>query len=116
MEILATLYWTPGLLDRFERARGYNLLKYIPLLFQPSNNWNGIVPSYSEVFVSANSTSVNLDYRRTLNEGYQDYLTHLNEWAGRIGTQGFSAQPAYNLPLNMVVLCLVVVYHGLRAN
>ncbi|OTA67976.1 hypothetical protein K449DRAFT_364494 [Hypoxylon sp. EC38] len=102
MEILATLYWTPGLLNRFERSRGYSLLKYIPLLFRPSNNWNSIVPSYFEVFVSANSSSVNLDYRRTLNEGYQDYLTHLNEWATQIGTQGFSAQPAYNLPLYML--------------
>ncbi|GAD98073.1 RING zinc finger protein [Paecilomyces variotii No. 5] len=102
MEIMATLYWTPGFLERFEKARGYSLLKYLPTLFQPRNIWGSVASSYAEVFVSQNSTSVNLDYRTTLNEGYQDYLKHIQNWSEQIGIQGFSAQPAYNLPLDML--------------
>jgi hypothetical protein len=102
MEILATLYWTPALLDNFEKARGYSLLKYLPVLFRPDNNWGDASPTYAEIFISANSTAVNLDYRRTLSEGYHEYLTYINDWAKQVGTRGYSAQPAYNLPLDMV--------------
>ncbi|KAL1856677.1 hypothetical protein Plec18167_009116 [Paecilomyces lecythidis] len=102
MEIMATLYWTPGFLERFETARGYSLLKYLPTLFQPQNIWGRVASSYSEIFVSQNSTAVNLDYRTTLNEGYQDYLSHIENWSEQIGIRGFSAQPAYNLPLDML--------------
>ncbi|KAH1741406.1 hypothetical protein KXV22_003371 [Aspergillus fumigatus] len=41
------------------------------------------------------------DYRRTLNAGYQDYMTHFSQWTHRIGIQ-YSHQPAYNLPLEML--------------
>jgi hypothetical protein len=102
MEHLATLYWTPGLLDDFEKARGYSLLKYLPVLFRPDNNWGAASPSYAEIFVSANSTAVNFDYRRTLSEGYHEYLTHIDEWARQVGVRGYSAQPAYNLAMDMV--------------
>lgn len=102
MEFLATLYWTPGLLARFEKARGYSLLKYLPVLFRPDNNWGAASPSYLEIFVSTNSTAANLDYRRTLNEGYHEYLAYIDKWAKQIGMRGYSAQPAYNLPMNMV--------------
>lgn len=116
MEIAATLYWTPGFLEKFETARGYSLLRHLPTLFQPSNVWGSVAPSYSEIFISQNSTAVNLDYRTTLNEGYQDYLRYIEQWSKQIGVRGFSAQPAYNLPLDMVVLSSCCMYDHRHAN
>jgi len=106
MEILAALYWTPGLLERFEEARGYSLVKYLPLLFTMTNSWGGSVPPYTETFAygeyTADGTSIhNVDYRTTLNEGYQEYITHFVNWAHSKGLQ-YSNQPAYNLPMQMV--------------
>lgn len=108
MEIIASLYWTPSFLENFKDRRGYSLIKYLPLLFTGSNSWVGLIPPYSEQFVygnyTADGTSVhNLDYRQTLNEGYQDYITHFRDWAHKRGV-GYSNQPAYNLPLQMVSL------------
>jgi hypothetical protein len=106
MEILAALYWTPGLLEQFEKVCGYSLLPYLPLLFSPSNTWNGILPVYDEVYGLGNDTEIGtgvaqLDYRKILNDGYQHYLTHFLNWSHSIGVE-YSTQPAYNLPLQMV--------------
>ncbi|KAF2643404.1 hypothetical protein P280DRAFT_394111 [Massarina eburnea CBS 473.64] len=106
MEILSTLYWTPGLLARFNETMGYDLLPYVPTLFSPSNSWNGLLPTYTEVYVLGNDASPannarQLDYRKVLNDGYQDYVSHFQNWSHSIGMQ-YSTQPAYNLPLDML--------------
>ncbi|KAJ4354220.1 uncharacterized protein N0V89_005954 [Didymosphaeria variabile] len=103
MEILAALYWTPDLLNRFKNSSGYDLLPYLPLLFSPSNTWNGALPVYNETFAFGNSTNggesrYQLEYRKALNDGYQEYLEHFQEWTHVIGNE-YSTQPAYNLPL-----------------
>ncbi|OAG01255.1 uncharacterized protein CC84DRAFT_280989 [Paraphaeosphaeria sporulosa] len=103
MEMLAALYWTPGLVDRFKNTSGFDLLPYLPLLFSISNSWNGLLPAYNETFVFGNSTDsgesrYQLEYRKALNDGYQEYLEHFQKWSHSIGNQ-FSTQPAYNLPL-----------------
>ena len=106
MEMLAAVYWTPGLLERFEDSNGYDLLPYLPLLFSMSNTWNGMLPVYNETYVFGNYTKdgdsiYQLDYRKALNDGYQQYLAHFQQWTHSIGTE-YSAQPAYNLPLQAV--------------
>ncbi|KAH2751846.1 hypothetical protein KXW10_004681 [Aspergillus fumigatus] len=75
IEMLSSLYWTPSLLTRFEQDRGYSALQ--------------------------KDSACSADYRRTLNAGYQDYMTHFSQWTHRIGIQ-YSHQPAYNLPLEML--------------
>lgn len=106
MEILASLYWTPGFLDQFQQDNGYSLVKYLPLLFSLTNSWNGFILAYPEQFsfgdYTAEGTSVhNLDYRTTLNKGYQAYVDQFESWAHTKGLR-YSNQPAYNLPLQMV--------------
>lgn len=105
MEILAALYWTPGLLDRFQRTNGYSLLRCLPVLFSTSNTWGGFIPVYNDTFSfsggAATDNACQRDYRSVLNDAYQDYLAHFFEWSHSLGTQ-YSAQPAYNLPLQMV--------------
>ncbi|KAJ8195520.1 hypothetical protein LV157_002341 [Aspergillus fumigatus] len=82
IEMLSSLYWTPSLL---------------------TSNWNAIAPSYNEMYTLGNQkdSACSADYRRTLNAGYQDYMTHFSQWTHRIGIQ-YSHQPAYNLPLEML--------------
>lgn len=106
MEILAALYWTPDFLARFEQEIGYNLVKYLPLLYNPKNTWNGGILAYPELYqygeYTADNTSVHdLDYRTVLTSAYQDYINHFEEWSHARGVE-YSNQPAYNLPLEML--------------
>lgn len=107
MEFQASLYWTPGLLDRLRETLGYDFEPFLPLIFSPSNTFGGRgTPIYNETYGFGTDEDVtdspyNLDYRNVLNDGYQDYLTHFVEWAHSRGPE-YSAQPAYNLPLQMV--------------
>lgn len=110
MEMLATLYWSPGLLNRFKRMHGYELTPYLPLLFNPSNTWQSLLPMYDEVYGFSNDSIgdrnvYQLDYRDILNDGYQNYLSHFENWTHSIGAR-YSAQPAYNLPLQMVSITI----------
>ena len=104
--MLAALYWTPGLLQRFEKQCNYSLVKYLPAIFGTKNTWGGIFSPYDEVYSCGNLTTdgesvYNLDYRSVLNAGYQEYMSHFAEWADAKGLK-YSHQPAYNLPLQMV--------------
>ncbi|ROW04985.1 hypothetical protein VPNG_06978 [Cytospora leucostoma] len=106
MEITAALYWTPDFLSRFQKARGYSLIKYLPLLYDPSDTWNTYAFSYPELYQYGKYTPDNqsvhiLDYRAVLGSGYQDYIDHFEQWSHSIGV-GYSNQPAYNLPLDLL--------------
>ena len=105
MEIQAALWWTPGFAERFESARGYSIIKYLPVMFHASNQWNAFVSPYNVTYTfgayEASGGKYNEDYRRTLDECYRDYLAALEEWAETMGLS-HSTQPAYNLPLDMV--------------
>ena len=85
---------------------GYSLVKYLPLLYNPKNTWNGGVLAYPELYqygeYTADNTSVHdLDYRTVLTSGYQDYIDHFEEWSHARGVE-YSNQPSYNLPLEML--------------
>ncbi|KAI0475378.1 hypothetical protein GGR56DRAFT_510973 [Xylariaceae sp. FL0804] len=104
LEMQSALWWTAGFLDRFEESRGYSLVKYLPLVFQASNQWGGYLPPYNTTYnIGPYSTAANKwteDYRLTLEEGYGDYVTHYVQWGAEYGV-GLRNQPAYNLPLEM---------------
>ncbi|PSN71528.1 hypothetical protein BS50DRAFT_486722 [Corynespora cassiicola Philippines] len=105
MEQLAALPWTPGLLDRFQASYGYELKPHLPLLFSQTNIWGSIAPPYAEAYYFNTSTTTvpeayQLDFRKVLNDGYQDYISHFQKWTKSIGVE-YSTQPAYNLPLQM---------------
>lgn len=104
MEMVSSLWWTPDFFANFNRSRGYDITPCLPYLITPGNYWNGAVVPYGEAFAAENATfgdKCNQDYRTTLNEGYQEYLAAFETWAHGLGVE-YSAQPAYNLPLNMV--------------
>jgi hypothetical protein len=108
MEMQAALFWTPELSERFENNRGYSVTRFLPLFFDISNQFESELPAYNETWVyGRNGSSVRdavlADYRTTLTEGYQEYLSHFVNWSHALGVQ-YSAEPAYNLPLDMVRL------------
>ncbi|KUI65520.1 hypothetical protein VM1G_01214 [Cytospora mali] len=105
MEFLAALYWTPDFLARFEQKMGYSLIKYLPLLYDPSNSWHSTT-AYPELYrygeyTLDNQSVHNLNYRAVLGSGYQEYIAHFENWSHSKGL-GYSNQPAYNLPLEML--------------
>lgn len=107
MEIQAALYWTPNFLGRFEVARKYNPVKYLPLLFQKSTSFVASPGApYNTTFYldeseKSGQSKYLQDYRLTLNEGYREYLAALETWAQSLGIS-HSCQVAYNMPVDMV--------------
>ncbi|KKY13290.1 putative secreted protein [Diplodia seriata] len=104
MEMMTSLFWTPSFQQMFQEGRGYSVTQCLPFLITTQNYWIQAIAPYGEIFTSSNESlanSCNEDYRTTLNEGYQQYLSQYVEWAHSRGIE-YSAQPAYNLPLNML--------------
>ncbi|KAM3082308.1 hypothetical protein ACMFMG_004752 [Clarireedia jacksonii] len=104
MEMIATAWWTPDFLHEFETRRGYDLTKYLPFIYNGENTWGQLVPPYVNRTLLGIGTDggqgINDDYRATLNELYQRYIGHMQDWSHKKGLK-FSNQPAYNLPLDM---------------
>ncbi|KAM0204159.1 hypothetical protein ACHAQI_009984 [Fusarium lateritium] len=112
MEIQASLYWSPGFPDRFKSNRGYNVIKYLPLLFHKSTSFQAARAPYNTTFfldgTLDNGQSKYLqDYRLTLNDGYQEYLQTFENWAESLGLS-HSCQVGYNIPLDVLAQVPVV--------
>jgi hypothetical protein len=105
LEMSSALWWSHKFLERFEANRGYSPRKYLPLMFHQTNTMRAEYRPYNKTYVVKSSDSGQYkylqDYRLTLNEGYREYLATLEQWSQSLGLT-FSAQVAYNLPLDMV--------------
>ncbi|KAM6504798.1 hypothetical protein FSOLCH5_015288 [Fusarium solani] len=105
MEMQAALWWTPDFITRFKKSRGYNPVKYLPLMFHQSNTFSLYSPPYNKTYALSSAASAQdkyiQDYRKTLNEGYVEYLEAFNTWAMSLG-MSHSCQVAYGLPLDML--------------
>jgi hypothetical protein len=105
MEMQTALFWTPGLAQKFQSGRGYDILACLPYLIIKSNYWASSVVPYGETFRSSNNQTfaddcIN-DYQVSLREGYEKYL-QANLDRAHSKDLKYSAQPSYNLPLDMV--------------
>lgn len=105
MEVQASLWCTPDFIKRFKKSRGYSPVKYLPFMFHQSNAFALHSPPYNTTFALSSAASAQdkyiQDYRKTLNEGYAEYLEAYNAWSASLGMT-HSCQVAYNLPLDMV--------------
>lgn len=106
METSAALFWSEDLVERFERINGYSPIKYLPLLFNKLHTYRMDYSPYNTTYTLSgdDSTGDNVylqDYRKTLSDGYNEYLATYESWAQSLG-MSHSAQPAYHLPLDMV--------------
>jgi hypothetical protein len=88
MEIQSGVFWSSGLLDRWESRTGYSPVKYLPFLFQQSNPYRAAYLSYNKTFLLGNSSGENTylqDYRETLSEGMRSTCSPTrpgrNRWA-----------------------------------
>lgn len=123
MEIQAALFWSPDFVQRFQTARGYDPVKYLPLMFDKSTSFQAHRAPYNTTFYLDGSEGDSAqakylqDYRLTLNEGYVEYLKALGEWATTIGLS-HSCQVGYGAPLDMVSASCssVVITHTLKAS
>ncbi|KAF7514705.1 hypothetical protein G7054_g15078 [Neopestalotiopsis clavispora] len=102
IEIVSNVYWTRNLSTSFFGDHGYDISKWLPILFhrngKSSNNpavwWVTDEPDEGNSHIA--------DYRSTLAGLYREYLTALNDWAHDYLGLGFSAQISYNLPMDML--------------
>ncbi|KAH8897356.1 secreted protein [Thozetella sp. PMI_491] len=94
------IYWTQDLPKAFEQRRGYSLNKWYPLIFHQ----NSLTEHFDTWFVTDEADSGNshiADYRTTLTEQYGEYLDALRTWANDYLNVKFSAQPGYNMAVDM---------------
>ncbi|KAG4264796.1 hypothetical protein FPRO03_00080 [Fusarium proliferatum] len=106
MEIQASLYWSPDFPDRFKAKRGYDVIKYLPLLFHKSTSFTAAQAPYNTTFYldgtpDDGQSKYLQDYRLTLSEGYQEYLQTFEDWAELLGLS-HSCQVGYNIPLDIL--------------
>ncbi|KAI6796311.1 hypothetical protein KC332_g16491 [Hortaea werneckii] len=103
VEIAANLYWTLDFLDYFHADHGYSLAKWLPLLFHRNGKYMNSNPDVWWVSDEPDQGNGHIaDYRATLANRYQSYLTGLNAWAEEYLKLPFSAQISYNLPMDML--------------
>ncbi|TLD16903.1 uncharacterized protein PgNI_02509 [Pyricularia grisea] len=112
MEIQASLYWSSDFVKKFKKARGYDPVKYLPLMFDKSTSFMSHEAPYNTTYYLEGSGDPSQakylqDYRLTLNEGYMEYLQALGDWAQSLGLS-HSCQVAYNIPVDMLAAIPVV--------
>lgn len=98
------LWWTPNLLDAFKAGRGYELRKYLPLIYSYNTEANGPLASPDHYYTDEadlGQAHVN-DYWQTLTELNRIYLETLRDWSQDTLQSQFSAQVSYNLPMDML--------------
>lgn len=98
------VWYTPGLLDAFSKSRGYDLRKYLPLIYSYNTEHNGPLASPDHYYTDegdAGESHVS-DYRQTLTELNRVYLEALRDWSASTLDSQFSAQVVYNLPMDML--------------
>lgn len=98
------LWWTPNLLETFKASTGYDLNKYLPLVYSYNTEANGPLASPDRYYTNEDDegqSHIN-DYWRALTFLNRVYLETLANWSIDALESQFSAQVAYNLPMDML--------------
>ncbi|KAK6837826.1 hypothetical protein RU639_001536 [Aspergillus parasiticus] len=105
IEIESNISWSKSLPGLFEQKHGYSLIQYLPLIMFSNNNIaiQSTEPGAIQCVLDTPDEGVRYvnDFRDALVEGYSQYLQRLTEWAMTDLNLQMSAQPAYNLPMDM---------------
>lgn len=104
IEIVSTVNWSPSIPARFKSLFNYEIHTFLPLLVFRQNNlgMQNASPGSFQCVLDTEDEGIGYlnDFRGALAHGYNEYLSSLTEWSNSLGLQ-FSAQPAYNLPIDM---------------
>ncbi|KAF5864585.1 hypothetical protein ETB97_007143 [Aspergillus alliaceus] len=105
IEIESNISWSKSLPGLFEQKHGYSLIQYLPLIMLGNNNIGiqSAEPGAIQCVLDTPDEGVRyvIDFRDALVEGYSQYLQRLTEWVMIDLNLQMSAQPAYNLPMDM---------------
>jgi hypothetical protein len=97
--------WTPSLPARFEAKFGYPIHAYLPMMIYQQNNllFQSNDPGEFQCLLDTPDQGVGYsnDYRGAIQDGYREYLQALKNWTNNHLGKDYSAQPGYNLPLDM---------------
>ncbi|KAH8897161.1 hypothetical protein GQ53DRAFT_887412 [Thozetella sp. PMI_491] len=106
VEMTSNISWSRGLPERFQRLMGYEIRPILPLLAFGQNNINiqSSSPGAFQCILNTDDQGAGYinDFRAVLQDGYREYLTFLTNWTNTVLGVQFSAQPSYNLPMDML--------------
>ncbi len=103
IEIRSNVFWTKDFPSLFSADHGYDLTKWLPILFHQNKIGFDTEPPVWWITDEVDAGNSHIaDYRETLGDLYGVYVQALNTWAeGYLDVQ-FSAQISYNLPMDML--------------
>ncbi|EJT69034.1 hypothetical protein GGTG_13431 [Gaeumannomyces tritici R3-111a-1] len=112
VEITSNISWSKSLSARFQKVAGYRIEPFLPLLTFKQNNFalQAATPGPFECLLDSpdqGAGHVN-DYHNTLADGIKDYLQTLTNWTNGVLKLQLSAQPGYNLPVDMLATIPIV--------
>ncbi|KAL9108497.1 MAG: hypothetical protein Q9227_006712 [Pyrenula ochraceoflavens] len=103
IELRANLMWTKNLPQTFSANHGYDLTKWLPIMFHQNKIGFDVEPTIWWITDEPDAGNSHIaDYRETLGNLYGLYLQVFNDWANDYLNLQFSAQPSYNLPMDML--------------
>ncbi|KAK4555453.1 hypothetical protein LTR86_007205 [Recurvomyces mirabilis] len=98
------IWWTPNLLRSFAAQRGYDLTKYLPLIYRVNNEAPAPLASPDHYYTDESDQGQRYinDYWQTLTDLNQIYLDAFTNWSTSSLQCQYSAQVVYNLPMDML--------------
>jgi hypothetical protein len=100
-----TIYWTPNMEKEFKSRRGYDMAKYLPLMFVQGESNFPVAPKLPVVDFSLSDGSnsrILHDYFETLTDLYvDDHLQVFQDWAEKYGMR-YKAQASYGQDLDPI--------------
>ncbi|KAL2861838.1 hypothetical protein BJX68DRAFT_273929 [Aspergillus pseudodeflectus] len=106
LEILANISWSRDFPARYEKKFGHSIKPYLPLLTFRQNNLalQPAQPGKFQCLLEDEETRQRYlnNYHEILADGYLAYVDKLSSWVRNNLRKGYSAQPAYNLPMDML--------------
>ncbi|KAK3647114.1 hypothetical protein LTR56_008282 [Elasticomyces elasticus] len=98
------VWWTPNLLKAFRASRGYDLTKFLPLIYSENNQLPAPLASPNHYYTDeADKGQVHInDYWQVLTELNQIYLASFANWTTQALQSQYTAQVSYNLPMDML--------------
>lgn len=103
LELKAAQYWTPGLLEEFQRRRGYSIVPYLPILIDGKPRTFDRAAQAAFAFDDGNlAKTVRRDWNRTLAELWQqNHLEPIRDWAKSLGL--IFRNQSYGGPLDSIL-------------
>ncbi|MDF7666028.1 glycosyl hydrolase [Bifidobacterium sp. ESL0745] len=109
------LFWDDAMAQQFKTRRGYDITKYLPLMYQQGMNHYWVPdtrPTADFDLSNGNGERLRNDYYELISDLYIDeHLTPMSNLAKQLGVK-YRAQPAFGMDLNTIRSARSVAEHG----